>query len=199
MAAASIALAAYSGTSSTETITPVTGIVVRAESVTAGKGCGRSATQVFKYAVLVGKLDTTSPESFKPENRITENVFDCFADGTFVELTADADGYGQYAVLVYAFNEAAWRAAGGDVAQRFGEGLGEAQLDGTARHAGVPEDPADGGLHGPGVAPGDLEPVGHVVGLRSVRRRRSGGSVRRTGRGGWCGCSTGRRSPGRHR
>ena len=116
MAAASIALAACSGTSSTETITPVTGIVVRAESVTAGKGCGRSATQVFKYAVLVGKLDTTSPESFKPENRITENVFDCFADGTFVELTADADGYGQYAVLVYAFNEAAWRAAGGDAA-----------------------------------------------------------------------------------
>lgn len=116
MAAASIALAACSGGTSTETIAPVTGITVRAESVTAGKGCGRSATQVFKYAVLVGKLDATSPETFKPENRLTENVFDCFTDGTFVDLAADADGYGQYAVLVYAFNEAAWRAAGGDAA-----------------------------------------------------------------------------------
>ncbi|MBS2019856.1 MAG: hypothetical protein JST00_43740 [Deltaproteobacteria bacterium] len=106
---------ACSGTSSTETVTPITSIAVRAESVIAGKGCGRGAGQVFKYAVLVGKLDPTTPTAFRNENKLAANVYDCFTDGTFVDLpTTDNTGYGEFAVLVYAFNEAAWRAAGGD-------------------------------------------------------------------------------------
>lgn len=111
---------ACSGGAASDTIIPITGIAVRAESVTAGKGCGRGATQVFKYAVLVGELGpSTTPGGPRTFGKlITSNVFDCFTDGTFVELPADADGFGQYAVLVYAFNEAAYRAAGGDALVR---------------------------------------------------------------------------------
>lgn len=105
---------ACTSTSSSETIVPVTGITVRAETVTAGKGCGRGATQVFKYGVVVfGRNPATNAlDSF-----VAGNVYDCFADGTFLDLPATGGSF-QFGVAVYAYNEAAFRAAGGDAAVR---------------------------------------------------------------------------------
>jgi len=103
-------LPACSGTSGTESVAPVTGITVRAETVTAGKGCGRGGTQVFKYGVVVlGR----NPATNLLDAFVAGNVYDCFADGTFVDLP-ETGGSFQYGVAVYAYNEAAYRAAGGD-------------------------------------------------------------------------------------
>jgi len=97
----------------TESVPPLTGIAVRAETLTAGRGCGRGATQVFKYAVAVrGKFGN-------PDQVLASSVYDCFADGSFIDLPAAAPGTtSEYDLTVHVYNEAAYRAAGGDAAVR---------------------------------------------------------------------------------
>jgi hypothetical protein len=91
------------GTTDTgETIQPITGVTVRAETLTAGRGCGTGSTQIFRYAVVV----------YARAEYVAGNVYDCFADGTFVELPDI--GTDQYTLEVFAYSQTAYVAAGGD-------------------------------------------------------------------------------------
>lgn len=95
-------LAACGSTGSGESIPPITGVTVRAETLTAGRGCGTAPTQLFKYAVVV----------FARGEYVAGNVYDCFTDGTFVELPDI--GTSLYTMEVFAYSRAAYVAAGGD-------------------------------------------------------------------------------------
>jgi len=78
---------ACSGSGSTAGIPPITGIVVRAETLTAGRGCGTGPTQLFKYAAVVyGSTGGDPNDEGTYRAPVTAGVYDCFADGTFVEL-----------------------------------------------------------------------------------------------------------------
>lgn len=100
---------ACTGTSATPSTVIVTGILVRADTLIEGKGCGRGATQVFKYAVVVLGRGT---------NRyLAGQVYDCFTDGAFVQLpdvngVQNGTGAYDYDLQVFAFNEAGYLAAG---------------------------------------------------------------------------------------
>ncbi len=104
-------LAACSGSSSTA-LPPTTGILIRAETLTAGHGCGRDPTQLFKYAVVVfgygGTGDPAARSSYT--EAVTSNVFDCFSDGAFISLDPK-NGSFTFRLEVYAFNEPAYAAA----------------------------------------------------------------------------------------
>lgn len=95
-------LPACGSSASTNFITPVTGVTVRAETLTSGRGCGPGATQLFKYAVVV----------FARGAYAAGNVYDCFTDGTFVDLPNIKPEL--YSLEVFAFNRVAFLAAGGD-------------------------------------------------------------------------------------
>jgi hypothetical protein len=102
---------ACSGTSST-TVTPTTGILVRAETLTTGRGCGRSASNLFKYAVVVfGYESGDELAATSYTHPIAAKVFDCFTDGTFIQLAAADGGNSRYRLEVYAYNEPAYTAA----------------------------------------------------------------------------------------
>lgn len=99
--------AACGSAGASDTLPPITGVIVRAESLTTGRGCGRGPEQVFKYAaVLLGKSSATTFDRF-----IAGNVYDCFADGLFVDLPASGGSF-DYKVQIYAYNEAAFTSAG---------------------------------------------------------------------------------------
>ena len=101
-------VASACGTTTTATgVTPVTGIVIRAESLVSGFGCGHGATQVFKYVAVVENVDAISDAGIFRFS----NVFDCFADGTFVNLPASSTGNLTFSVHIYAYNEATYDAA----------------------------------------------------------------------------------------
>jgi len=95
-------LPACGSSASTNIITPITGVTVRAETLTSGRGCGTGATQLFKYSVVV----------FARGAYAAGNVYDCFTDGTFVELPTITPDL--YTLEVFAFNRVAFLAAGGD-------------------------------------------------------------------------------------
>jgi hypothetical protein len=107
---------ACSGTSS-DVLAPTTGILIRAETLTSGKGCGPGPTQLFKYAVLVygfgapDSIDPASPASY--QRPVTANVFDCYSDGAFVNLPAAPNGNSSFRLEVFAFNRPAYEAARG--------------------------------------------------------------------------------------
>jgi hypothetical protein len=85
----------------------VTGIVVRAETLTTGRGCGPKPGQVFKYAVVVyGK----NPGNDAFELPLAANVYDCFADGTFVRLPF-VNRSNRYRLSVKAFNQSTFERA----------------------------------------------------------------------------------------
>lgn len=98
--------------SSSQSLPPTTGILIRAETLTAGHGCGKSTTQLFKYAVVVfgydGSGDERDPASYT--RPITSNLFDCFTDGAFISLPATASN-ATFRLEVYAYNESAYTAS----------------------------------------------------------------------------------------
>jgi hypothetical protein len=81
------AVVACGSTASTEVLPPLTGIVVRAESVAGAFGCGERAAQVFKYVVIVRGANPPGLPAGRDEF-LAANVFDCFADGQFMNLPA---------------------------------------------------------------------------------------------------------------
>ena len=110
LALAILGAIACSGVTST-TVTPTTGILVRAETLTSGRGCGVGPTNLFKYAVVVFGYEAGNeldPSSYS--KRITSNLFDYYTDGTFIDLAASG-GNSRYRLEVYAWNEPAYAAA----------------------------------------------------------------------------------------
>lgn len=112
---AAVALVALAGTAScssagtTQAVLPVTGITVRAESVTRGRGCGRGAAQIFRYVAVVFGRNPTNTASF--DQLVGGNVYDCFTDAQFVQLPVSG-GTNDYQVQIYAYSAAAYEAAG---------------------------------------------------------------------------------------
>ena len=114
--------AACGSTASSEILQPITGVTLRAESLTAGHGCGTASTQLFKYSVLVlvaNADDAANPSIPVAQKRYDEvvagNVYDCFTDGTFVDLPVVVLPSGQtvgfYQLQVFAYNQASYAAA----------------------------------------------------------------------------------------
>jgi hypothetical protein len=100
------AVAACSGTTS-DTTSTITGVLIRAETLTAGRGCGRSPSQVFKYAAVVFAESSSDPA--KPEYALplTASVFDCYADGAFVNVPpSPVNGSSAYKIELYVYDEA---------------------------------------------------------------------------------------------
>jgi len=102
-------MGAACGSTSTETLfPPITGVTVKAESLTSGLGCGTGATQIFKYVVVVSTPVPGNPSA--PPVYAASNLYDCFTDGTFVDLPDI--GIAKYDIKVYAYSRAAFTAAG---------------------------------------------------------------------------------------
>ncbi len=84
-------------TTASTSVPPVTGVLVRADELTAKYGCGRNAGQVFRYVATV--VDTN-------QTNIAGQVVDCFADAWFVNLPPAADsGSTSYGIAIFAFDE----------------------------------------------------------------------------------------------
>lgn len=99
---------ACGSSSGTESFVPITGISVRAESLTSERGCGVGVNQLYKYAVVV-KYAGNDTEA---RRYLASNVYDCFADGSFVALPQDQGSF--YELDVLAFSRAGYAAITGD-------------------------------------------------------------------------------------
>ena len=100
------ALACGSASSATG-LAPITSIVIPAATVTAGKGCGRGTTQVFRYAVvLLTKDDGVA---------LAGATYDCFADALFTQLPPSFSGHYDYVLKVFVYNAASYEAQAADV------------------------------------------------------------------------------------
>ncbi len=95
-----LVLAACSSTTSTSSVVVPTGIVVSADDVVGGRGCGAASGQVYKYVAAIATRDA-------PQQVLGAEVYDCFADATFVNLT---DATSDYTVTVLAFDAASYQA-----------------------------------------------------------------------------------------
>jgi hypothetical protein len=93
--------AACSSSAATTTFIPQTGVVVRAETLTSGVGCGTGEAQIWKYAaVAVNDADGTA---------VAGATYDCFADAVLVNLQPSlADAGVTFTIHVFAYDEAAY-------------------------------------------------------------------------------------------
>ena len=100
-------------TSSTTTLpyTPITGIIIRSQSLVAGYGCGTAdggPGQVYRYAAVLtqapadGGADASGSSGPLP----LTNVFDCFTDGVFENLPTT--GGSTFDLTIYAYTAAAY-------------------------------------------------------------------------------------------
>jgi hypothetical protein len=96
------------GTGDTTGITPITGIVIRADDLVAGHGCGTGPDEVYMYSVVV----STFGEGGATPAFIAGGTYPCYADATFVNLCASTSGALSFDVQVYAFSEAQYAVAG---------------------------------------------------------------------------------------
>jgi hypothetical protein len=81
-------------TTTASTYTPVTGIEVDAHSLFLRVGCGTSAGQGYKYAVVVQSRPGLGVNACPSgaEQVVGVGVYDCFADAVFVNLGGGSDG-----------------------------------------------------------------------------------------------------------
>jgi len=92
-------------TDASTVLSPQTGIIVQADPLVSPYGCGEMAGQVYKYAAVLVDING---------HLVTAQIYDCFADGTFVNLagatTADAANGFAYTILVYAWTFESYKA-----------------------------------------------------------------------------------------
>lgn len=103
LAACSVmAVAACSGTTDTSsTVSPVTEVIVRADALLLGHGCGTSDSQVFKYTVTIFDAGNVPSGS---------GAYGCFADATFANLTGSASAAYTFTLRIQAFNQVTYAA-----------------------------------------------------------------------------------------
>jgi len=88
-------------------LTPVTGILVRADALVSGIGCGTRDGQIYKYAAAITQVDQFG------QNEVSQRiggVFDCYADGAFRQLSPGTYGSLSFLVRIYAFDRASYLA-----------------------------------------------------------------------------------------
>ena len=110
-----VVLTGCPGTDTATTLTPVTGILVRADALVSGIGCGMRDDQVYKYAAVITQRGDSGQEvtqhiTADPTSAGIGAVFDCFADGAFRQLLPGTDGTLSFIVEIYAFNYTAYTA-----------------------------------------------------------------------------------------
>ena len=111
LACTAAVLGACSNDNSTTGITPITGIAVRSESLTAGHGCGTGDDQVFKYEAIVTRdLGDAGSRDLSYGEVIASGTYDCFADATFANL--DTTITSSFRVFIYAFDAKAFATCG---------------------------------------------------------------------------------------
>jgi hypothetical protein len=102
-----LAFVACASSAATTAFTPITGVLVRSDSLVTGHGCGTADTQVFKYAIVLttpdhlasAKIVSTSASSSDSQTYYPAAIQDCFSDAEFRGLpTTD------YGLIVYAYN-----------------------------------------------------------------------------------------------
>jgi hypothetical protein len=103
-AAAALGASACSTTTTTNAAL-VSGIFIDHLGLLGDYGCGTTNDDVYKYVAVVIN-----------DNRDIggAGAFDCFADGVFANMPGADAGQLDFAVWVYAYNEAAWSAANAD-------------------------------------------------------------------------------------
>jgi hypothetical protein len=107
-----VVLTGCPGTPTTTALTPVTGILVRADALVSGVGCGTRDDQIYRYAAVITQRDPN--DASKEVTQRDPNaggigaVFDCFADGAFRQLLPGTDGSLSFIVEIYAFSFAAY-------------------------------------------------------------------------------------------
>jgi hypothetical protein len=98
--AAAMTVTACNTTDATTILSPVTGILVKADDLLGPHNCGEGPDDIYKYAAVL--VESTTGQL------ITAQVYDCFADAVFVDLTGTPTSDGgtlyDYAVLIYAWN-----------------------------------------------------------------------------------------------
>jgi hypothetical protein len=114
------ALASGCVTDNTTTgVTPITGIIVRSDSLITGRGCGTADGEMFKYLAVVTWDSATADPKFpgiagigEPGADVQQNgLYDCFADATFANLNTDNGTRNSFHVSIFAFDAAAYAAA----------------------------------------------------------------------------------------
>jgi hypothetical protein len=109
VAAAAAAVGACTSNPAASGFTPITGIIIRSDSLVAGKGCGTAPGQVYRYLAMVSYAPDDAGTSKAP---IAGAVYDCFADGWFSNLQPDpTTGSVSYVVTIYAYDAPSYRAA----------------------------------------------------------------------------------------
>jgi hypothetical protein len=103
-------------TSSSSTFITTTGVIIDAQALAAGHGCGTGPANLFKYAVVLfayssGDLDSGADGSIIYATPLVSNVFDCFTDGAFVDLPPGDAGQSVYRLEIYAYNQASFVAS----------------------------------------------------------------------------------------
>jgi hypothetical protein len=113
LAAAALCSAGCGGTSSTAAPAIITNssaaVILRAESLVTGVGCGTADSEVYKYVAVLSAADGSDVDG---------EIYDCFADAIFAQL----DDYGlnaHFTVHVFAFDKVAYEAKKGDIALNF--------------------------------------------------------------------------------
>jgi hypothetical protein len=92
-------------------ITPITGIVVLADTLTAGHGCGTGPGEIFKYVVVVQIPGDAGGQNLN-NDFIAAGAYDCFTNGTFDNLcTYGSSASTSFSVSVFAFTAEQWTGA----------------------------------------------------------------------------------------
>ncbi len=100
IAAVAVVGCASPSTSSILGLTPASGVLVSAASLTAEYGCGIGDQNVYKYAAILSSSDGT----FK-----VSQLYDCYADANFVNIQEAPDGGTlKLAIQIIAFNKASY-------------------------------------------------------------------------------------------
>lgn len=99
-------LAASCATTGTPITSPITGIIVIADLLIGDLGCGTKAGQVYKYAAVVIDADGVP---------VAAETYDCFADGTFVNLNPSDSGSLSFTVQIFAYDQSAYLARQKDI------------------------------------------------------------------------------------
>jgi hypothetical protein len=95
------------GTTDSTTTISITGIVIRAETLTAGRGCGTAAGQVFQIAAVVYQNNVDPTTSQTTRTFVAANTYDCFTDVTFVNLPLGSNANATFNLNLYLFNASA--------------------------------------------------------------------------------------------
>jgi hypothetical protein len=88
-------------------ITPLTGIEVISDTLTAGHGCGTGPGEIYKYLAIV-QIPSYVGGVGLANSFIAGGVYDCFSNGVFYDLCTYEGDAGTFTVTVYAFTAATW-------------------------------------------------------------------------------------------